>query len=54
MTEKKEFSSSFSLTDEIADIVRDRILNSCIIIVPLVRMTERSARRSKKIRSLLS
>lgn len=26
MTEKKEFSSSFSLTDEIADIVRDRIL----------------------------
>ena len=26
MTEKKEFSSSFSLTDEIAAIVRDRIL----------------------------
>ena len=26
MAEKKEFSSSFSLTDEIADIVRDRIL----------------------------
>lgn len=26
MTEKREFSSSFSLTDEIADIVRDRIL----------------------------
>ncbi len=26
MTEKKEFSSTFSLTDEIADIVRDRIL----------------------------
>jgi len=26
MTERKEFSSSFSLTDEIADIVRDRIL----------------------------
>lgn len=26
MTEKKEFSSSFSLADEIADIVRDRIL----------------------------
>ena len=26
MTDKREFSSSFSLTDEIADIVRDRIL----------------------------
>lgn len=26
MTERKEFSNSFSLTDEIADIVRDRIL----------------------------
>ena len=26
MTEKREFSSSFSLTDEIADIIRDRIL----------------------------
>ena len=26
MTEKKEFSSTFSLTDEIADIIRDRIL----------------------------
>ena len=26
MTERKEFSSSFSLADEIADIVRDRIL----------------------------
>ena len=26
MTEKREFSSSFSLTDEIAAIVRDRIL----------------------------
>ena len=26
MTEKRKFSSSFSLTDEIADIIRDRIL----------------------------
>ena len=34
MTEKKAFSNSFSLTDEIADIIRERILKGDISIQP--------------------
>lgn len=43
MTEKKEFSNSFSLTDEIADIVRDRILKGEYAIGEKIKETQIAA-----------
>ncbi len=43
MTEKKEFSSSFSLTDEIADIIRDRILKGEYEIGAKIKETQIAA-----------
>ena len=43
MTAKKEFSSSFSLTDEIADIIRDRILKGEYEIGAKIKETQIAA-----------
>ncbi len=43
MTEKKEFSSSFSLTDEIADMIRDRILKGEYEIGAKIKETQIAA-----------